>query len=272
MVSTLCAFVYISIHEGCQFGTLNCEVAFIKFVGLLPFYETVTNMSGNILDEMECEPLQWNVSNVLVLSPHTDDMELGAGGTIHQLVASGAEVTSVVFSDCRKSIDLNKYPEDILRKECRLAAKKLGINEPIILDFPVREFPARRQEILEVIYRLARETDYDLVFTTWTGDLHQDHQTVAHETLRAFLKKSASIWAYEVPGNCPAFNPNVYISLTEDEVKQKVEMLQQYQTQVEKRGYFEINAIKAHMGYYGAQIGVPFAEAFMQERVVVKFG
>jgi len=54
-------------------------------------------------------------------------------------------------------------------------------------------------------------------------------------------------------------------------VNEKVQMLHTYQSQVERRGYFEIGAIKSHMGYYGAQIGVPFAEAFVQERVVISF-
>ncbi len=213
----------------------------------------------------------WNVNEVLVLSPHTDDMELGAGGAVRMLVRAGAHVKSVVFSDCKKSVDTSKYPPDVLRKECQAAARHLGIDDLTILDFPVREFPEHRQAILDTIYRLGRETPYDLILATWKGDLHQDHRTVAEETLRAFLKRDATILAYEIPGNCPGFVPHVYVPLSEDEVREKVEMLHSYRSQVEKRGYFEINAIRSHMGYYGAQIGVPYAEAFVQEKTIIRF-
>jgi len=43
-------------------------------------------------------------------------------------------------------------------------------------------------------------------------------------------------------------------------------MLQNYKSQVAKRGYFEINAIKSLMGYQGNHVGAPYAEAFVQHR------
>ncbi len=213
--------------------------------------------------------MEWHVGNVLVLSPHTDDMELGAGGTVRQIIESGAKVKSIVFSDCKKSVDTSRYPIDVLRNECTAAARHLGIDDLTILEFPVREFPRHRQDILETIYKAGREEEFDMVLTPWRGDIHQDHRTVAEEALRAFLKRKVTILAYEVPGNCPGFRPQVYVPLAEEDVTKKVEMLHLYESQVARRGYFEINAIKSHMGYYGAHIGVPFAEAFVEERVVI---
>lgn len=212
----------------------------------------------------------WSLNKVLVLSPHTDDMELGAGATVRKLVENNVEVKSVVFSDCKKSVDRSKFPEDILRKECSAAAAQLGITDLTIHEFPVREFPRHRQEILDTIYELRTEDDYDLVVTSWKGDLHQDHRVVAEETLRAFLKKDANIIAYEVPGDCPGFVPQIYVPVTEKEVERKIELLKQYKSQVDRRGYFEINAIKGSMLYRGIHIGEPYAEAFAQERVVLK--
>ena len=206
----------------------------------------------------------WNVDRVLILSPHTDDMELGAGGTVRLLVESGAEVTSVVFSDCKRSVNTTKYSEDVLRKECEAAAKHLGIDDLTIHEFPVREFPDHRQKILEIIYHLGKENQFDLVLSTWTGDLHQDHRVVAEEALRAFMKTRTNVLAYEVPGNCPVFDPRVYVAVDEEAVQKKVEMLKKYKSQVDQRGYFEINAIKASMEYRGIHVGVPYAEAFVQ--------
>lgn len=212
----------------------------------------------------------WSLSKVLVLSPHTDDMELGAGATVRKLLENDVKVKSVVFSDCKKSVDTSRFPPDILRNECSAAAEHLGIKDLTIHEFPVREFPKYRQEILDTIYRLRVEDEYDLVITSWKGDLHQDHRVVAEETLRAFLKEDANIIAYEVPGDCPGFVPQVYVPVSEEEVEKKIELLRQYKSQVAKRGYFEIDAIKGSMLYRGIHIGELYAEAFAQERVVLK--
>jgi LmbE family N-acetylglucosaminyl deacetylase len=211
----------------------------------------------------------WNVEKVLVLSAHTDDMEVGAGATVRMLLENGASVKSVVFSDCKKSVNTSKHPIDILRKECQAAAHHMGIDDLVIMDLPVRELPAHRQDILETIYSLRQNNTFDLVLTTWQGDLHQDHKVVAEETLRAFMKTDVSVLSYEIPGNSPGFTPEVFVSLTEDDVEKKIEMLHLYKSQVERRGYFHINAVKSVMGYQGHHIGAPYAEAFVQQRGVV---
>lgn len=213
--------------------------------------------------------MDWNIESVLVLSAHTDDMELGAGGLIRKLVENGVRVKSIVFSDCQKSVDTSRYPLDILRKECLAAAEHLGITDVTIHEFEVREFPHDRQLILEEIYSARKETHYDLVLSPWQGDLHQDHRIVAEEALRAFMKTDTSILAYPIPGNCPGFIPQVYFPLNEDDIAMKIEMLRKYESQVSRRDYFEIHAIKGLMNYYGLHICKDYAEAFIQERGVV---
>ncbi len=212
--------------------------------------------------------MEWVVKEVLVLSPHTDDMELGAAGTVRKLVKSGARVTSLVFSDCRKSVP-DGFDEDTLRNECGAAARRLGISDLIIQGLPVREFPRYRQEVLEAIYDLRRRNNFDLVLTTWHGDMHQDHRVVADETRRAFMKTTTTVLAYEVPGNCPGFTPQVFVPMTKEEVDEKIEVLHCYESQVARRGYFRVDAIKSLMGYRGLNIGVPYAEGFVQQWGVV---
>ena len=90
---------------------------------------------------------------ILVLSPHTDDGELGAGGCIYQSIKNGAEVFYVAFSDCKKSI-LGSYDTNILKKECIQSTKILGINKIQILNFDVRVFTDKRQHILDKLIEL----------------------------------------------------------------------------------------------------------------------
>ena len=54
-------------------------------------------------------------NNILVLAPHTDDGELGLGGTISKLIELGKKVTYVAFSTAQQSVP-EGFPKDILKK------------------------------------------------------------------------------------------------------------------------------------------------------------
>lgn len=207
--------------------------------------------------------MKWDVDKVLVLSAHTDDMELGAGATVQMLIDSGVSVKSIVFSDCKESVDTAQFSSDVLRKECEAAASHMGIDDLTVLEFPVRNFPECRQAILELIYKERKDVSFDLVFTPWTGDLHQDHRVVAEETLRAFMKTQATVLGYEILGNCPGFSPQTLVPISEQRVKRKIATLHKYESQVVRRGYFKDNAIKGQMAYYGALVNSAYAEGFV---------
>ena len=137
---------------------------------------------------------------VLVLAPHTDDGEFGCGGTMARLVEAGADVRYVAFSIATKSLPEGFAP-DTLAREVREATAELGIPEAnlTVHDFEVRTFPERRQDILELLIALWEEWRPDAVFQPSLHDVHQDHQVVAAEGLRAF--KRTTILGYEIPWN-----------------------------------------------------------------------
>ncbi|RLI89122.1 MAG: PIG-L family deacetylase, partial [Candidatus Altiarchaeales archaeon] len=65
-------------------------------------------------------------SKILMLSPHTDDAELGCGGSIAKFLEEGKDVYYVALSSCEKSVP-PEYPPDILKKEVKKATRALGI-------------------------------------------------------------------------------------------------------------------------------------------------
>src|SRR5512132_668125 len=99
---------------------------------------------------------QWK--KALVLAPHTDDGEFGCGGTMARLVEDGVDVRYVAFSIATKSLP-EGFPPDTLASEVREATAELGIAEGNldVHDFEVRTFPARRQDILEILISLWEE-------------------------------------------------------------------------------------------------------------------
>ncbi|HYZ90118.1 MAG TPA: PIG-L deacetylase family protein, partial [Myxococcales bacterium] len=164
---------------------------------------------------------------VLVLAPHTDDGEFGAGGTMARLVEEGAEVRYVAFSIATRSLPEGFAP-DTLAREVREATAELGITPDnlTVHDFDVRTFPEHRQDILELLVALWEEWKPDVVFQPSHHDVHQDHQTIAQEGLRAF--KRTTIFGYEVPWNNFDFSYGAYIALEKTHIERKVAALRRY--------------------------------------------
>lgn len=134
---------------------------------------------------------------ILIISPHTDDGELGCGGSIAKFIEEGDEVEYIALSCCEKSIP-PEYPRDILSREVKTATRTLGIENPVLFSFDLREFPKYRQEILDALIRLRNKINPDIVFTPSRYDTHQDHKTAVEETMRAF--KNAHYWVMNSHG------------------------------------------------------------------------
>ncbi len=204
--------------------------------------------------------------NVLVLAPHTDDGELGAGGTIARLVQTGASVTYAAFSTAQQSVP-EGLPRDILSHEVREATKRLGI-EPDrlkIYDYEVRKLNYARQPILEDMVALRAERAYDLVLAPSCNDIHQDHITVAEEAVRCF--KRTTVLGYELIWNHLVFESSAFVRLDETHVETKAHALAAYQSQAH-RDYMQPGFCRALAQVRGVQIGVPYAECFEVIRAI----
>jgi LmbE family N-acetylglucosaminyl deacetylase len=141
------------------------------------------------------------MKNVLILSPHADDAELGCGGLITKLIDEKENILWIVFSTAGESL-LNGLPKDTLKKEFINVTKELNINDKNykIFNFKVRNLQEHRQDILEELMKIRKEFNPQLVIGPSLNDFHQDHQVVAWEMIRAF-KTVSSIISYELPWN-----------------------------------------------------------------------
>ena len=198
--------------------------------------------------------------NVLVLAPHTDDGELGLGGTINKLITEGKRVTYVAFSTAEESVPPG-FPKDILKTEVRNATAKLGIKSEnlIIYSYQVRKLNYVRQEILEELIKIRKQEKYDLVFIPSLHDIHQDHTTIAQEGVRAF--KNTTILGYELIWNNLSFDTQCFVRLREDDIKAKIMALKEYHSQG-KRDYLSDEFIYSLAKTRGVQVGSEYAEAF----------
>jgi LmbE family N-acetylglucosaminyl deacetylase len=203
---------------------------------------------------------------VLVLAPHTDDGEFGCGGTMARLVDAGTEVRYVAFSIATKSLPPG-FPPDTLAREVREATAELGVPEEnlTVHDFEVRTFPERRQDILELLISLWDEWQPEAVFQPTVRDVHQDHQVIAAEGLRAF--KRTTILGYEIPWNNFDFAYQAYVSLERAHLERKTAALAKYASQQHRR-YADSEYIWNIARTHGINVNREFAEVFQVYRVV----
>jgi LmbE family N-acetylglucosaminyl deacetylase len=204
--------------------------------------------------------MNYNFNNVLVLAPHTDDGELGLGGTIHHLISRGINVYYAAFSTADQSVP-EGMPKDILKTEVKVATSKLGI-EPdrlFVFNYEVRKLNYVRQEILEVLIELKSNINFDLIFMPSLHDIHQDHTTLANEGLRAF--KNTSILGYELIWNNLTFNTDCFVKLARENIQAKCDALKEYKSQG-TRDYMTDEFIFSLAKARGVQVGCEYAEAF----------
>jgi len=199
--------------------------------------------------------------NVLFLSPHTDDAELGSGGTLVKLLENGNNIKVVVFSkgSILESIDGS---ESLLKIEFKNTMRDAGIQNYKIFNYKIRELSYSRQKILEELIEIKESYSPDLIIGPSLNDFHQDHQTIASEMVRAF-KTDSSIICYEMPWNHISFNTQLFVRLEKKHIERKLSLLNHYKSQLErKRPYFSPEFIFGLAKTRGVQCNSEYAEAF----------
>jgi N-acetylglucosamine malate deacetylase 1 len=209
----------------------------------------------------------YDPSRILVLAPHTDDGELGCGATIAKFASLGKEVFYAAFCLCSKSLP-SALPANTLEIECKKATSVLGIpgSQLILFNYEVRELPQSRQKILEELLKLNKDTHPEMVLLPAASDIHQDHQVVHQEAMRAF--KNTTFAGYELPWNNYRFHTNFFVRITDDELDKKIASLKAYDSQSQKR-YMTDDFVRSLATVRGIQANSKYAEAFEVYRWIV---
>ena len=206
-------------------------------------------------------------SRILILAPHTDDGELGCGATIAKFASLGKEVFYAAFCLCSKSLS-SKFPPNALEVECKKATSVLGVpaSRLILFNYEVRELPQSRQNVLEELLKLNKDIHPEMVLLPAVSDIHQDHQVIHHEAIRAF--KNITFAGYELPWNNYSFHTNFFVRISDDELDKKIASLKAYDSQSQKN-YMKEDFIRSLATVRGIQANSKFAEAFEVYRWIV---
>lgn len=205
--------------------------------------------------------------NVLALGAHSDDLEIGCGGTMLALQAAvDARVTWVVFG-----------AEGVREDEARSgAASFLGDAASMSVEchaFRDGYFPYLGAEIKDVFERLKAQVVPDVILTHTRHDLHQDHRLICELTWNTW--RDHLVLEYEIPkydGDLGA--PNAYVPLPAEIAQRKVELLGQTFSSQRDKHWFDAELFLGLMRIRGAEVRSEsgYAEAFYARKATLDLG
>lgn len=219
---------------------------------------------------------------VLVVTPHPDDSESGAGGTIARWCAEGKKVVLVVCTDGGNGTsDRHVTREDLAKtreKETLDAAKVYGLTDVVFLRLPDSGLEDN-DEFREKIVRQIRVHRPRVVLTVEPNRRyirHRDHAMTGRVTLDAVFPYARDHLAYPehlVEGLEPhkveevwlfrPEEPDTYVDVT-DYFEARQNALHSHVSQVGERSEERDERSRERLGAIGEKIGVPLAEQFMR--------
>jgi len=201
---------------------------------------------------------------VLAIGCHSDDIEIGCGGTLLGLTRSrpDVDVTWVVLgAEGARAAEARTSAEDFL--------SGAASSEIFVHGFKDAYMPYYGESVKEAFEDL-KQIQPDLVLTHTRDDLHQDHRLACELTWNTF--RDHLILEYEVPKwDGDLGRPNLYVPLTEDVVADKLELvLRHFPTQAGKHWYDD-ETFRGLMRLRGLECAAPsrYAEAFYAPKVML---
>ncbi|QAW31354.1 bacillithiol biosynthesis deacetylase BshB1 [Bacillus licheniformis] len=222
--------------------------------------------------------------DILAFGAHSDDVEIGMGGTIAKYTKKGFQIGICDLTQAELS---SNGTVETRKSEAALAAEILGASPRISLTLPDRGlFPS--QAAIRDVVAVIRKHKPKLVFVPYPKDRHPDHGHAAEIVEEAVF--SAGIHKYEDAEKQPAHKvQNVYyymingfhkpefvIDISET-INQKKDGLAAYQSQFTRsrqsvetpltNGYIE--TVEAREKLLRKEVGVAYAEGFFSKRTLL---
>ncbi len=202
---------------------------------------------------------------VLCLGAHSDDIEIGCGGTLRKLIdqSKGLTVYWMVFS-----------ASGIREREARSSAEKMLAatkkSKITVLDFRNGFFPYIASEIKESFESLKKLPTPDLIFTHYRNDRHQDHKVISELTWNTF--RDHLILEYEIPKyDADLASPNLFVPLSDEQLVAKQHHLTEHFKSQHDKQWFTNDTFAGLCRIRGIECNSPtgFAEAFYGRKVLL---
>ena len=214
---------------------------------------------------LNLEPGATGALQILCLGAHSDDIEIGCGGTVLRLAEQypGCLFHWVVFS----AIGVR---EAEAQHAATLFAGRTGLRGPLLKTFPDGFMPFVGAEVKVVFEELKQIVSPDIIFAPNRKDAHQDHRLIAELTWNTF--RDHLILEYEIPKyDGDLGRPSVFVPVEAAVGQKKVRyIMDAFQSQHTKR-WFQEDTFLSLMRLRGMECNSPsgYAEAFYCRKLVL---
>lgn len=202
--------------------------------------------------------------SVLCLGAHSDDIEIGAGGTILTWIASGA---SLDIHWCVASAAGDRAGE---AKASAEAFMQGATNTSVALgEFRDSYLPYEGAAVKAWVEAQKPRMKPDVVLTHCRDDAHQDHRMMAELASNAF--RDSLILEYEIPKwDGDLGRPNLYVALDERVMTQKVALLHEHFGSQRSKDWFDEETFRSLARLRGVESRTRYAEAFRANKMLLK--
>jgi len=202
---------------------------------------------------------------ILCLGAHSDDIEIGCGGTVLRLLAErpGCSVRWLVLSsNPERAAEARASAASFLAGAARSRVDVLGFRESY--------FPHVGAEVKDAFERLKADATPDVVFAHHRADMHQDHRVVGELTWNTF--RDHLVVEYEIPKyEGDLGTPNLFVDLPDAVARRKVELVLRHFPSQAARSWFRRETFEAVMRLRGVECNAAegWAEAFHCRKLLV---
>jgi LmbE family N-acetylglucosaminyl deacetylase len=202
---------------------------------------------------------------LLCLGAHSDDIEIGCGGTLLHLkqVFPRLKIHWVVFCAGGPRGQEAAKAAELFTTGCE--------KEIVLKDYHDGFLPYHGAQVKDFFEEIKSRVNPDLIFTHWRGDAHQDHRVLSELTWNTY--RNHLILEYEVPKyDGDMGRPNVFVPLEAPLYEQKIDHLfTAFETQRSKK-WFDRETFRGLMRLRGMESNSPsgYAEAFHARKVVLQ--
>ena len=202
-----------------------------------------------------CQPLR-----VLCLGAHSDDIEIGCGGTLLELSAR-QDATTVAALVLTGDAERNA--------ETSAAMSSLFPGSTVeVFGFRDGRLPAQRDAVKDALELAARQHDPDIIFAPRTSDAHQDHRLIGE--LVTTVWRNAVVLHYEIPKwDADLTPPNHYVPVGAAHAVRKVELLDEYFVSQRGRDWWSRELFLGLLRLRGMECRHPYAEGFTVGKAVL---
>ncbi|MDX8538718.1 PIG-L deacetylase family protein [Mesorhizobium abyssinicae] len=196
--------------------------------------------------------------SILCLGAHSDDIEIGAGGTLLSLIASG-----VKLDVCWCVLSARGQRSEEARASAAAFLEGASSSMVEVADFEDSYFPSHSRSIKQWLIDVRSRVDPDVVFTHARFDAHQDHREVNQLTWNVF--RNHLVLEYEIPKwDGDLCQPNAYVPLTASVLERKIELLHQHFGTQRSKDWFDRETFVGLARLRGMECRAAehFAEAF----------